>query len=233
MIQYAVIAAGAGARLAEAGVPKPLVCLGGRPLIARIMENFAAAGARSAVVTVRPENQPLIVFLRETSLPVSVEIVAVAAATPLQSLGAALDALSDGRCIVATVDSVVNPQSFIDFAAKYASLPATDALLAVSAVSQDVARSGLYVTADASGRVGGLTDTPAAEPAWISAGIYAFDVAAGRRALRMAEESNCTRLRDFQRRLLQLCPAHIFDIGVSADVDTPADLANARKIFEE
>lgn len=48
-----VLAAGTGSRLrSDRGVPKPLLMLGGRPLVLRVLDRFAEAGVREAVVVV-------------------------------------------------------------------------------------------------------------------------------------------------------------------------------------
>jgi choline kinase len=48
-----VLAAGTGSRLrSDRGVPKPLLMLGGRPLVLRVLDRFAEAGVAEAVVVV-------------------------------------------------------------------------------------------------------------------------------------------------------------------------------------
>src|SRR5947208_3073550 len=52
-LRVAVIpAAGRGARLDRPGTPKPLVDIGGTPLIVRLFDQLAAAGIEEAVVVV-------------------------------------------------------------------------------------------------------------------------------------------------------------------------------------
>ncbi|MGB3739713.1 MAG: NTP transferase domain-containing protein, partial [Pontixanthobacter sp.] len=48
--QAVVLAAGYGSRLAKDGTPKPLVTVGGAPLIEHAVRQCAAAGARDIVV---------------------------------------------------------------------------------------------------------------------------------------------------------------------------------------
>lgn len=230
MTQYAILAAGKGSRLASAGVPKPLVCIDGRPLIVRLIDAFASAGAEQVTVSVRPDNHALKDFLSNEDFAASIDIVEVEAETPLQSLKAVLEALKPAPCIIATADTAVAPEAFRQFAQAYAAMPASQGLLAVS-VPADASVPGLYITGDAMGRVTALSGTPTGSTPRISAGIYAFDAAAGRRALRSAMAAGAVRLRDFQLQLVHACDMLTFDIGTSVDVDTPSDLACARKIF--
>lgn len=230
-IKYAILAAGQGRRLASEGVPKPLVCVGGRPLIARLIDAFALAGADEVFVTVNPACKPLDDFLCREQFDAEVGIVPVAAATPLESLAAALEYLGSGPCIVATADTAVNPKALARLVAEYSLMPPGEGLLAASAAAPG--QQGLYIIPDASGNVTALSDTPIGTRPFISAGIYAFDISAGLQALTRALASGGVRLRDFQRALLQICKMKIFDIGESVDVDTPADLASARKMFEK
>ena len=53
-MNFAIIAAGEGSRLAQEGVelPKPLVEIAGRPMIGRLLEIFSQAGGRRIVVCV-------------------------------------------------------------------------------------------------------------------------------------------------------------------------------------
>ncbi len=61
----AVIAAGEGSRLKELGVAKPMIEVGGVPLIAHVLGNFEAAGIASAAVIFNESERHCEAFVRE------------------------------------------------------------------------------------------------------------------------------------------------------------------------
>ena len=70
-------AAGLGTRFASSGfdVPKELLPLGGKPLIAHALAEAARAGFESAIVVVSPAKHQLRSFLSDRGLPLPVDIV--------------------------------------------------------------------------------------------------------------------------------------------------------------
>ena len=78
-MNFGIIAAGEGSRLVEEGVayPKPLVPLGGRPMIGRLIDILIKNGAEKIAVIVNEEMkevQEYLFSLKET-LPVELRIV--------------------------------------------------------------------------------------------------------------------------------------------------------------
>lgn len=223
-MQFAVLAAGKGTRLAAAGVPKPLVRVGGSSILVRLLSQFAAAGAEEALVAVNAENRGIIAEYLQKSvpLPLDVTLVESPARTPIESLETIMDTLGDGPTVVATTDTVVENEGFtrlINFFKEEYPRP-------LLAVSYYAARSGLYIIADAEGIVAGFSEEPTPV---VSAGIYCFDATDGRRALAHTIAQGGTRLRHFQRNLLEEAsmPPRIFNIGEAFDVDTPEELSAA------
>ena len=66
-MNYGIIAAGQGSRLAQEGVelPKPLVRIDGRPMIGRLIEIFVKCGADSVSIIVNEEMTEVADFVRE------------------------------------------------------------------------------------------------------------------------------------------------------------------------
>ncbi|MGH9400244.1 MAG: NTP transferase domain-containing protein, partial [Thermoanaerobaculia bacterium] len=60
-----VIAAGEGSRLKAIGVPKPLVPVAGLPLVAHVLENFAAAGIGRTAAIFNAGQEDCAAFVRE------------------------------------------------------------------------------------------------------------------------------------------------------------------------
>ncbi len=228
-MQYAVIAAGQGRRLAPTGVAKPLAPIGGEPMIARLLRAFANCGAPEVTVVADPDRHEVIEFLQSGSMPVDVSVIKCRSASPLQSLGAALTGIKPGKFILTTADTVFDTTSFARYVHTFAAIPDPDGLMAVTRHDDD--EKALYVITDDNGRITAFSDTPAGNSR-VSAGIYGLHTAAAVRALSLARTEGDGRLRDFQRALLR-CGTHLttFDIGTAVDVDRPADLDLARKIF--
>lgn len=233
-MQYAVIAAGQGARLRAAApaVPKPLALVAGRPLLGRLVAGMAACGASRVTAVTNPDAPEVADMLRSGDMPVPVDVVELRSAFPLQSLEAALAALTPGRFILATVDSAVAPGALARYAAAFSGLAGRrDGMMAVTPRVAD--ESGLYVHTDAHGLITRFTDAPEGA-AWLSAGIYGLHTAPALAALGNCLARGERRLRDFQRELLRGgTPLHAFDIGPAVDVDEPADLLRANTIFNE
>jgi hypothetical protein len=76
-VKVIIPAAGLGTRFASMGldIPKELLPLGGRPLIAHALDEAARAGFESAVVVVSPTKRQLRKFLADNKLPLPIEIV--------------------------------------------------------------------------------------------------------------------------------------------------------------
>lgn len=233
-MQYAVIAAGQGARLraAELAVPKPLALVAGRPMLARLVDGMAACGAARVTVVANPDTPAVVALLRSGALPVAADVVELRSAFPLQSLDAALGALAPGRFILATVDAAVAPEALAAYARTFARLvPDHAGLMAVTPRRAD--ESGLYVHTSPDGLITRFSDAPDGATR-LSAGIYGLHTAPARAALDRCLARGERRLRDFQRELLASgTPLHAFDIGPAVDVDSPADLLRANAIFNE
>lgn len=76
-LKVIIPAAGLGTRVASTGldIPKELLPLGGKPLIAHALAEAARAGFEGAIVVVSPAKRQLHEFLAREELPIPVEIV--------------------------------------------------------------------------------------------------------------------------------------------------------------
>ena len=113
-LQGAIIAAGRGARLREstrADIPKPLVDLGGEPMVSRQARALLEAGASSVVAIINSETAR-IANANEMALdnPPSVRLVIRDTANSMETMLALGGLLEPGWFIAATVDAVI-PQA--------------------------------------------------------------------------------------------------------------------------
>src|ERR1700720_3292620 len=106
----AIIAAGRGERLraASGGIPKPLVELGGEPLLLRQARAIAALGARPVHAIVNSETARMIRD-RDLMMPPEVQFCLRDPADSMESLLTLGEHIAPGRFLMTTVDAVVPP----------------------------------------------------------------------------------------------------------------------------
>jgi choline kinase len=106
----AIIAAGRGERLraASGGIPKPLVEIGGEPLLVRQARAIAALGARPVHAIVNSETARMIRD-RNLIMPPEVQLCVRDTANSMESLLTLGEHIAPGRFLMTTVDAVVPP----------------------------------------------------------------------------------------------------------------------------
>lgn len=107
-----IIAAGEGSRLRGAGVPKPLVEVGGVPLIERAIRNFEAAGIDRLVVVFNESETDCRDFVRQR-FP-HVEVILKTTASSYETFVLVHEALGE-RAVISTVDAVCPAADFVRF----------------------------------------------------------------------------------------------------------------------
>jgi NDP-sugar pyrophosphorylase family protein len=230
----AILAAGAGERLRPTvgPIPKPIVAVGGMPMLLRQAAALRAAGARSIVAIVNSESARLLAA-RAIALPAYLELCVRDTANSMESLLALGERLTSDRFLLATVDAIVRQAELDRFTASAAALvepgrtDCCDGALALVRWRGD--RRPLFATVTADGTIAALG---AGQSPLVTAGLYflskrIFDFAAPARALGL----------DALRRFLALLIAeHVrlagIEIDGAIDVDEGADLAAARALVE-
>lgn len=225
-----ILAGGEGSRLAAEGVPtpKPLLELGGEPLVVGLLARFAALGCRTLTCMVRADFGAVFRVLegRDFGRPLRVE----SCRTPssLHTLAAGFAVVPAGPVFCSMVDSVMPAadwQRAYDAAGR-ALAAGSAAVLAVTPFVDD--ESPLYVRTDSAGFVLGLSDEPV-EPPCVTGGVYAFSPAARDRGPE-AVTRGITRTRGFLKDLVQR-GLRIATVSVPRiiDIDHASDLrlANA------
>lgn len=233
-MHFAIIAAGLGSRLGSEGAlqPKPLVDIGGRPMIRRLIDILASNGAESIAVITNPSMTAVTDCLRATASELPVPLNVISAETPgsMHSFHLLAPLLPrDSRFVLTTVDTVFDPVRFSRYVSDFAADTATDGYMAVTDYIDD--EKPLYISIDpATGLIDGFSDTPVAGGQYISAGIYGLTP----KALGVLDQCigrGVSRMRDYQRALLaaglRLRP---YPLGTVIDVDHLTDLTKARKV---
>lgn len=172
MIEVAVVlAAGSGSRLRPLTdeVPKPLIEVGGRTLIARTLDAIAAAGIGEVTVVVGHLAAQIEDHLADTAEPA---VSFVQQAEPLGSghaVALARQSVRDGPFLLVWGDVVTDSSDYSTVATAWS--PGLDAVIGVIEV-EDVSEGGAVVFDD-DGAVTAVLEKPRGEPPsrWNSAGI--------------------------------------------------------------
>lgn len=228
-MKAAVIAAGLGERLLAGGIatPKPLVAVGGKPLVDHVLDAVAAAGIADAacIFNAEPPADAVAAHCRARRGGPRLTIVRRTTPSSMESLFTLAPHLaSDDRFLLLTVDAVFAPAVLRDFLAAAARQADADAVLAVTDFIDD--DKPLHAAVDASGRVTALGAAAAGSPL-ITAGFYVLHsrVLA---EIDAARAHHFTALRQFLAHLL--ARGYRLDaapMGKTVDVDRPQDIAAA------
>ncbi len=223
-----ILAAGRGRRLAQGGmaVPKPLVRVGGQTLVARALNEAAAAGAQRAAIITTPVFPEVADYIRGHPWPLPVDLTVWDSPNSLESLWA-LGPYLDTPFLLLTVDAVFAPGALQGFAAQ-AREAKTSGALGLTAFQED--ESPLYVRVGAEGRVISVGQ-PQASP-FITAGCYYFllEIFTWRARSRSL---GLTALREFLALLARVgYPLLGIDVGPAVDVDHPSDIARAEELLK-
>jgi len=224
---WAIIAAGEGQRFRQAGwsTPKPLVPVGGLPLIDHAIRRLLAAGAPSLVVLLNEEGRESAAWIQARYPESVVRVVTRTTASSFESLREVLrHGEAATRSLVSTVDAWCPPEEFVRFAERAAAHDPDAFVLAVTAFVAD--ERPLWVTLDATGRV---VDLGGASGAMVTAGFYLIPS----RVRRLSPPPGaCGRLRDFLAWLVRRGePVYGVVLGTVVDVDTPDDVRHAERLM--
>ena len=233
-----VLAAGEGRRLEAFGVPKPLVMVGGKTLIARTLELLAEAGCDPVALIVNEEGRAVAEHARGLGLPFTLDTLVQSTPSSLHSLHALAERLRGperaGRFVLCTVDSIVQPAELLGFVRRFAEAPATwDLLLTYTDFVDD--ESPLRIGLRDDGRDGASEVTAigiaAATSPFVTVGAYGMSA----RVLDLAAElvqAGETRLRTLLARAIERgFVVHGHRLGKAIDVDRPQDVQEAERFL--
>ncbi len=208
-MKFAIIAAGEGSRLAAEGIadPKPLVKVGGEPLIDRLMRVFTDNGAEEIVVICNDLNPRVAQHLEEVRThglhgqPVPLRFCVRSTPSSMHSFHVISPYLADSPFVLTTVDTIFREEEFRRYVEDFRRLTAggeTDGVMGVTDYIDD--EKPLYVETDDRLRILHFLDRQE-QPHYISGGIYGLTPKA------VATLNGCmargeSRMRNFQRALL-------------------------------
>jgi NDP-sugar pyrophosphorylase family protein len=227
-----IIAAGKGERLARAGVtiPKPLVPIGGEPMIARVIRAAAYLKVSAIACIVNDLDRSVAEYLRSGSWPVPLELIVKTTPSSMESLFCLAPVLNDGPFLLFTVDSVFGFRALEKFTAQAQSLSEAQGVLAITGFVND--EKPLWVKVDASRRITALGEE--ARPSrYVTSGFYYFrpEIFA---MIGAARARKLNALRQFLGLLLE-SGFSLYGLPVSktVDVDCPEDIEKAEAYLRE
>ena len=227
-MRFGIISAGRGNRLISEGYgqPKPLVPVNGVPMIERLARIMMRCGADRIAVIVNADNLETVGFLQHLSRELPIDLTVKSTPTPMHSLMELSPCLGQDRFCVTTVDTVFSESCFRAMMDEFARTP-YDGMMGVTPLVDD--EKPLYVSVNEGMMIQGFLDEKAG-CRFVSAGIYALKASA-LDVLRECVESGQTRMRYFQRQLLESgLKLKAFDMGPVVDVDHVSDVSKAQQI---
>ena len=231
-MKAAIIAAGTGERLIAGGVdtPKPLLPVGGRPLIARIVDAAARLGLSSVACIVNDVKPAVADYMRSTAWPIPIELTVKTTPSSMESLFSLEPTLRSEPFLLFTVDVVVGFSALRRFLTEASELPDTVGVLALTDYIDD--EKPLWVEVDPKFRITAMGEA-AVGSRYVTAGFYYFrpDIFA---LMAEARARKLSALRQFLGLLTaggQLLRG--LAVAKTIDVDYPEDIHKAEAFLRE
>ena len=230
-MNYAIIAAGEGSRLAQEGVkkPKPLVELNGEPMIGRLINVFTRCNAESISVIVNNEMKEVKAYLDTLNPGVPFNVVVKSTPSSMHSFFELSRVMQKGKFCLTTVDTIFREEDFAKYIAAFEADTSSDGMMAVTPFIED--EKPLYVDVDDSMSIRAFRDAAYEGARFISGGVYALND----KAITVLEDCmnrGVARMRNFQRALIDagLC-LKAYPIEKIVDVDHAGDIEVAERFL--
>jgi len=200
-MDYAIIAAGEGSRLAQEGVkwPKPLVRLNGIPLIERLIHVFLQNDASSIRIIVNEEMKEVQEYLKEIKLPVPFYLMIKSTPSSMHSFYKLIHQWDSEQICLTTVDTIFKEEEFSGYIQSFQKEIDLDGLMAVTDYIDD--EKPLYVETDNALVIHNFLDKASPESRYISGGIYCLRRPAIQ-VLNNAISQGMSRMRNYQHQLV-------------------------------
>ena len=215
-MDYAIIAAGEGSRLAQEGVkwPKPLVRLNGVALIDRLIDVFLKNNATSISIIVNEEMTEVQDYLKALRLPIPFYLLVKSTPSSMHSFYELSHYLDGDKICLTTVDTIFKEEE----------------LMAVTDFIDD--EKPLYVETDNELYIRNFLDQADGDCRYISGGIYCLRrPALG--VLNNAISQGMSRMRNYQRQLIaEGLRLKAYPFSKIIDVDHADDILKAESFLK-
>jgi NDP-sugar pyrophosphorylase family protein len=231
-MDYAIIAAGEGSRLAKGGfpLPKPMVTLNGEMLIDRLITIFTQNEQAVVRIIINEQSPKLEEHLSDRKFSPALKIVKKSTPSSLHSFYELLQAAPELEAIcLTTTDTVFKEEEFAQFIQAFEADKELDGLMAVTSFIDD--ESPLFVSVDAENNITAFTDQNTTNTTFVSGGIYCLRRKALDTALQSVEQG-VSRMRNFQRQLLNNnLKIKAFSFSKIVDIDHVRDILTAEQFL--
>ncbi len=231
-MDYAIIAAGEGSRLAQEGVkwPKPLVKLNGKALIDRLIDVFLKNNATSINIIVNEEMTEVQEHMKALELPVPFHLLVKSTPSSMHSFYELSRCLNGDEICLTTVDTIFKEKEFEGYIQQFLKDDQHDGLMAVTDFIDD--EKPLYVKTDNDFNVLNFLDQNDGDCRYISGGIYCLRrPALG--VLNNAVSRGMSRLRNYQRQLIaEGLKLKAYPFSKIIDVDHAEDILKAESFLK-
>lgn len=230
-MNYAIIAAGEGSRLAQEGVakPKPLVDICGEPMIGRLINLFCRCNAESISIIVNEQMTEVREYIESLSLDIPVNLVVKTTPSSMHSFFELSRVIPKGRFCLTTVDTIFREQDFRPYIDAMEADERYDGMMAVTDYIDD--EKPLYVQTDDDLNITAFRDERYDGAKYISGGIYALNEKAID-VLADCMERGVARMRNFQRALVDAgLRLKAYPMGKILDVDHAGDIEKAENFI--
>jgi NDP-sugar pyrophosphorylase family protein len=232
-MNYAIIAAGEGSRLAQEGfpLPKPMVQLHGEMLIDRLISVFLQNNPEEIHIIINEESEKLDEHLSAIASGLPVKITRKSTPSSLHSFYELLKNADVESVCLTTTDTVFKEAEFKAYIAEFEANREIDGLMAVTTFVDD--ESPLFVETDEDNRIVAFADKNENNTPFISGGIYCLRGNA-LKVVTQAVEGGTNRMRNFQRQMLASgIKLKAYPFSKIVDVDHVADIRTAELFLLE
>lgn len=230
-MNYAIIAAGEGSRLAQEGVakPKPLVDICGELMIGRLINLFCRCNAESISIIVNEQMTEVREYIESLSLDIPLNLVVKTTPSSMHSFFELSRVIPKGRFCLTTVDTIFREQDFRPYIEAMEADERYDGMMAVTDYIDD--EKPLYVQTDDDLNITAFRDERYDGAKYISGGIYALNEKAID-VLADCMERGVARMRNFQRALVDAgLRLKAYPMGKILDVDHAGDIEKAENFI--
>ena len=231
-MNYAIIAAGEGSRLAQEGVakPKPLIELQGEPMIGRLINIMLRCNAESISIIVNEHMTEVREYLESLELPVPLNLVVKTTPSSMHSLWHLSKVIPDGKFCLTTVDTIFKEDDFKGYIDAFEADDHHDGMWAVTPFVDD--EKPLWVDVDEDMNITAFRDKGWDGAKYVSGGVYAMtNEAFG--VLDNCIKQHISRMRNFQRALVDAgFQLKAYSIEKIVDVDHADDISTAEAFLQ-
>ena len=169
-IRGGIIAAGAGSRLRADGyrVSKPMVPVGGRPLIDHAIDRFRSAGIRHLTIVINEASDDCRQWLKSQAGNFDLDIIVRSTPSSYATFKLVADRLIDTPVVITTVDTVMPVGEFENFVTSASRFPDDAVVLGLTGHVDD--ENPLWVTLDTSN--GRIRRMGGGNGSHVTAGLY-------------------------------------------------------------